>query len=438
MDDASGVNDGVINRMECPIVPKSVAEVDLLDVELQECPYPAYKVLREQAPVYRDEKTGFYVITRYEDLRRVVMDPVTFSSIRPRAPDNVPAARVSRLAALYQEKGWLPQPTLSGRDDPNHAQMRALFDHTFRASKIKQLDGEVEQLAYELVDSFLGEGKAEIVRQYAVPLPLIVICRQMGAPAEDMWRIKAWTDAWVKKLGLMQTEAEATWSVEMEIQQQHYFQPIFEKLRREPNDTLLSELVNRVIPEWGRPLNDNELHSEMTADTFVGGSETTTNAISAGIMLLGQNKDQWRKLKSDPDRYLRNMVEEAVRLESPVQGLQRTATRDVEMHGVVIPKGAMINVRYAAANRDPEIFPNPDALDLERKNPGNHLGFASGVHHCLGAPLARRELWWAFKAFVDRVEDFELTPGKNKLRHVPNFYLRALQELHIDITPVKR
>ena len=108
-----------------------------------------------------------------------------------------------------------------------------------------------------------------------MPLPLIVIGKQMGAPEEDIWRIKAWTDAWVQRLGMMQTEEEMVWSTEQEIEAQHYFQPIFERLRREPDDTLLSDLVNTEIPEWGRPLNDNELHAEMMADTFVGGSETT-------------------------------------------------------------------------------------------------------------------------------------------------------------------
>jgi cytochrome P450 len=176
----------------------------------------------------------------------------------------------------------------------------------------------------------------------------------------------------------------------------------------------------------------------MTADTFVGGSETTTNALSAGIMLLAQNPDCYALLKSDPQRYLRTFIEEVVRLEGPVQGLQRFTTRDVTLHGVTIPKGSVINVRYAAANRDPAHFPDPDRLDLERPNAATHLGFGSGVHHCLGAPLARRELWWGFTAFLDRIEDFRLAPGKNRLRHVPNFYLRCLRELHIEFTPKKR
>ena len=427
-----------INRMECPIVTQNVAEVDLMDVEIQECPYPAYKTLREEAPVYRDELTGFYVLTRYEDLREILKDPATFSNLRPRGPDHIPPERVQMIAKLFREKGWLPAPTLSGRDNPEHKQMRALFDHTFRASRIKLMDPYVRELSYQLVDAFIADGHCDWVRQFAVPMPLIIIGKQMGAPEKDIWRIKAWTDAWVKRLGLMQTDAEAIWSAEMEIEQQHYFQPIFEQLRREPNDTLLSELVNREIPEWGRKLNDNELHAEMTADTFVGGSETTTNALSAGIMLLAQNPDCFTLLKSDPERYLRTFIEEVIRLEGPVQGLQRFTTCDVSFHGVTIPKGSVINVRYAAANRDPAHFPDPDRIDLERKNAATHLGFGSGVHHCLGAPLARRALWWGFTAFLERIEDFRLAPGKNHLRHVPNFYLRCLKELHIEFTPKKR
>ncbi|MEQ8690811.1 MAG: cytochrome P450, partial [Pseudomonadales bacterium] len=229
---------------------------------------------------------------------------------------------------------------------------------------------------------------------------------------------------------------EERWSVEMEIEAQHYFQPIFERLRREPDDSLLSEMVNRVIPEWGRPLTDNELHAEMMADTFVGGSETTTNAIAYGVKLLIENPDVWAQLKSNPDKYLRTFCEEVLRLEGPVQGLFRMAAEDIELHGVTIPKGSMVNVRYAAANRDEREFECPEKLDLERDKPGRHLGFGSGIHHCLGAPLARRELFWSFKALVDRVEDLNFIEGMNTFEQAPSFSLRALRELHIEFNAV--
>ena len=421
-----------------PVVPEAPSDINFLDAGVQNCPYHAYDLLREQAPVWKDSITGMYVITRFEDLRNLLLDTKTFTSELYQRGEGARAQmdieRARRMQKLYKEKGWVPAPTLAGRDDPNHRQMRAMFNEAFRPRKINEMDPFVEETAYRLMDAFLTDGHCDWVKQMAVPLPLIVIGRQMGVPEEDIWQIKAWTDAWVQRLGLMQTEDEERWSVEMEIEAQHYFQRVFDRLRKEPDDTLLSELVNRVIPEWGRTLNDNELHAEMMADTFVGGSETTTNAIGYGIKLLIENPEVWTSLKADPDKYLRTFIEEVVRLESPVQGLFRTATRDIEMHGVTIPEGATINIRFAAANRDQREFDCPESLDLTRDKPGRHLGFGSGVHFCLGAPLARREMYWAFKALIDRVEDMWFAPGKNDLTVAPNFALRALKELHIEFT----
>ena len=417
------------------VVPKTKDDINFLDPDIQNCPYPSYELLRNEAPVWRDPRTGFFVITRYRDLRELLRDTRQYSNAHHGGGrDTVHSDRVARMRQLYEEKGWLPGATLAQRDDPNHKQMREMFNEAFRPGKINSLDPFVEQTAYRLIDDFIDDGRCDWVKQLAIPLPLIIIGRQMGAREEDIWRIKSWTDAWVQRLGMMQTEEEERWSVEMEIEAQHYFQPIFEALRREPDDTLLSDLVNQVIPEWGRTLNDNELHAEMMADTFVGGSETSTNAISAGVMLLIQNPDVWVKLKSDPDRYLRTFIEEVVRLEGPVQGLFRVALNDIELHGVKIPKGSMINTRYASANRDEREFDCPEKLDLERKKPARHLAFGTGVHHCLGAPLARRELWWAFKALIDRVDEMWFAPGRNDFAVAPNFALRSLRELHIEFT----
>jgi cytochrome P450 len=424
----------LVNRMDDPIVPAAPDEINFLDLEVQQCPYPAYSLLRDQAPVWKDPITGMYNITRYDDLRKVLLDTDNFPSERPRSSTQLDDKRAQKILALYKEKGWVPAPTLAGRDDPGHKQMRAMFDHAFRASRIKQMDPWVGELAHRLMDAVADKGECDWVQAMAVPLPLIVIGRQMGVPESDIWRIKAWTDAWVQRLGLMQTEEEAIWSTEMEIEAQHYFQKIFERVRAAPDDTLISDMVNTVIPEWGRTLTDEELHAEMMADTFVGGSETSTNALSAGIMLLGRDRETWETLKADPEKHLRTFIEEVLRLESPVQGLFRTVRRDIEIHGVTIPAGAMLNTRYAAANRDERHFPDPEKIDLTRRNAASHLAFGSGVHHCLGAPLARRELYWGFKAFIDRVEDFELIPERNALRHAPNFALRALKELHIRFT----
>lgn len=408
-------------------------EVNLIDPNIQECPYHAYQRLRDEAPVYQDPTTGFFIVTRYQDVRRVLTDPEHFSNqMFSREDSNLNSARVRRGNQLFKKKGWLPAPTLAGRDDPNHKQMRAMFDKAFRAGRIKELEPFVEETAYKLFDDFIDDGHCNWVRQFSIPLPLIIIGRQMGAKDEDLWKIKEWTDAFFKRIGMMLSEEEELETIEKEIEAQHYFQPIFERLRKQPDNTLLSDLVNTVIEEWGRPLTDNELHAEMMADTFVGGSETTTNALSEGMRLLIENKLVWEQLKSDPDKYLKTFCEEVLRLESPVQSLMRCTAKDVEIAGVKIPKGAIVNVRYAAANRDESQFDCPEKLDLERKNAGSHMAFGSGSHHCLGAPLARRELFWGFKALTDRVDDMWFAEGKNDFKHHPHFLLRSLKELHIE------
>ena len=414
-------------------------EVDLTDVEIQQCPYDAYKKLRDNAPVYQDPKTGFFIVTRYEDVRHVLKDTENFKSsygaAGQKAEGNINTEHVNKGMQLFKEKGWVPAPTLAGRDDPNHKEMRSIFDQAFRPGKIKELEPNVESLSYELIDAFLDDGYCDWVEQFSIPLPLKIIGIQMGIEnEEDLWKIKKSTDAFFHRIGMMLSQEEELETIEREIEGQHYFQPIFEKLRKCPNDTLLSELVNTEIEQWGRTLNDNELHAEMMADTFVGGSETTTNALSAGIKLLIEKKDVWGMLKENSEKYLKVFVEEVLRLESPVQSLMRNTHEDVDLNGIKIPAGSIVNVRYAAANRDENYFENPEEINLERKKAGAHMAFGSGVHHCLGAPLARRELYWGFKAALDSFDDVWFAEGKNNFEYHPHYLLRSLKELHIEFS----
>ncbi len=408
-------------------------QVNLFDIGTQQCPYDAYKTLRDEAPAYQCPFSGMYVITRFEDVRRVLTDTENFTNEITYLTDATePSERAKRVTETFQNEGWVPAKTLAGRDDPDHKALRAVFNDAFRPKKIEALDDEVRDLAYRLIDDFIDDGHCDWVRQFAIPLPLLIIGRQMGANPDDIWQIKEWTEAFFHRISLMQSEDEELASVRKEIEAQHYFQPIFEHLREHPDDSLLSSLVNTVIEEWGRPMTDNELHAEMMADTFVGGSETTTNAISAGVKLLIEHPEVWQQLKADPDRYLKPFIEEVLRLESPVQSLMRATAKDVELGGTTIPAGSLVNVRYAAANRDERRFELPDELDLEREKPGAHMAFGSGKHHCLGAPLARRELYWTFRALVDRIDEMWFAEGKNDFSYHPHYLLRSLKALHIE------
>ncbi len=417
--------------------------VDLTSIEVQQCPFPAYKTLRNEAPVYKDPKTGFFIITKYEDIRNVLTDTKNFSNTLgaagQQAEANLNSDHVEKGTQLFKEKGWVPAATLAGRDNPNHKQMRSVFDQLFGPKKIKQLEPEIEHLAYELISKFLSDGYCDWVEQFSIPFPLMIIGKQMGIKNEkDLWKIKRASSAFFQRISMMLSEEEELEAIEKEIEAQHYFQPIFEELRKHPDDTLLSELVNTEIKEWGRTLNDNELHAEMMADTFVGGSDTTQSALAAGMKMLIEQPNVWTQLKEDPNKFLKVFIEEVVRLECPVQSLMRQASNDVAIGKVNIPKGSVINVRYASANRDEDIYENPDEIDLERKKPGSHLGYGSGIHHCLGAPLARRELYWGFKAVVDLMENMKFADRKNDFKYHPHYLLRSLKALHIEFTPASK
>ena len=409
--------------------------INLLAPEIQECPYPAYTTLRALAPVWKDPITDFYVITRYEDIRAVLRDPHTFGNDfqKQRAID-LHKDRTQKVRMLFEEKGWVPAPALSGRDGQDHKPIRALFQEALRAKRMKELDPFIRDTAYKTINTFIDDGHCDWVTQFSVPYPLTIICHMLGIDDGDKWQIKKWTDAWIKRFGMMQSEEEELWSVEMEIEAQQYFYRIFQKLRQRPNDTLLSVLVNTEIPEWGRKLTDNELHAEMMADTFVGGSETTTNAIAAGVMLLIQNGHCWALLKENTEKYLPILIEEVLRLEPPLQGFYRIVRKPVTLHGIDIPEGSVVNIRYAAGNRDDRQFECPEKMDLERRNVASHLAFGGGAHSCIGAPLARREMYWAFKALTDTIGDMWFSEGRNDFKHHQNFAIRALKELHIDFT----
>jgi cytochrome P450 len=182
-------------------------------------------------------------------------------------------------------------------------------------------------------------------------------------------------------------------------------------------------------------MTDVELHTEVMADLLVGGSETTTNALGAGVKLLIEGPELWRTLKADPASHLEPFVEEVLRLESPVQGLLRETTVDVELHGVPIPQGSIVHVRFGAANRDGRHFACPADVDLRRRRTRSHLAFGVGTHHCLGAPLARRELYFGFKALVDRIDELWFIEDEDTSRYRPNYFLRILDELHVGFTP---
>jgi cytochrome P450 len=407
-----------------------VDEKSLLDPDVQEDPYEYYRALREQAPVYRMPDTGAYVLSRYRDIQWAMAHPEIFSI------DLLGKAGFSMFrhpeAREVLERHGIPRNTKLSTDPPEHKGYRGIVNASFTAGRVAASAPFVQGVVDELVDGLAARGACEFVRDFAAPLPVRVIAQRLGLPPEDVPRLKLWSDAWVEPLGYACTkerEVEIAW---LGVELQRYLAGKFAEKRRRPGDDILTDLVYGRLPD-GRPLSEAEAMG-LAEHITVGGHETVTSALAAGILLLIRHPEVGRELRGDP-ALVRNFVEESLRLESPSQGFFRYALRDSELHGVAIPKGSMVQLRFGAANRDPEVFPDPDRIDLRRPNPGAHLAFGQGAHHCLGAPLARLELTTAFRTLLARFAGFGLAPGHPPPRHLPGLALRSLRELHVELRP---
>lgn len=403
---------------------------DLMDPEVQQCPFPAYDWLLEKAPVYHDARTGMTFVSGFEEMREVMRDPATYSNdidwlaLRP---GGVP--RASR--ALIAEQGFYEHPTLSRQDDPVHRLKRGMVDKVFAASRIRAMTGAVEQIAHRLIDDFADAGQCEFVSAFAVPLPCIIIAGQIGVPESDIHLFRHWSDAIMARISNMLTDEEDLEATRITVTAQHYLKAIIDRRRAEPCDDIISGLIFEPMAD-GRLLDDAEIIALLT-ELLVGGNETTTSAIASGMRILVEQPALVTRIRDRPD-LMRGFVEEALRLETPIQGLYRITTRDVVLGGVPLAKGTVINLRYAAANRDSRVFGCPAEVDLERPNPGAHMTFGSGVHHCLGAPLARLEMTVSFSALLERLEGFAYPADFEGPRYLPSLLQRSLERLPIRFT----
>jgi cytochrome P450 len=397
-----------------------------LDPAVVEQPFELYRVLREEAPVYRVPALGFFIVTRYDLLLEVLGDQTRFSSRSgPAVGGNAsPPPEIVEIA----KRGYPPVDTLLSADPPEHTRYRSLCARAFSGRAVARIETSIREVAKQLAQRVRQAREMNVPPEFGVPLPLTVIADQLGVPREDMALFKKWSDDSVAPLGGMISKERALQCAQSIVDLQHYFAAKIEERRKQARDDILSDLVDARIDDV-EPLDVPEMLS-MLQQFLVAGNETTANLIASAVMLLIQHPDQLALVRKDPS-WIPNLVEEALRLESPVQTLFRMAKCDTEVGGVALPKGARIAVSYAAANRDPSVFPDPDRFDVTRKNAREHLAFGRGEHFCIGASLARKEAQIAFETLLDSTRNWRFSPGKNDFRHVPSFILRGLEKLWI-------
>ncbi|UZW53814.1 cytochrome P450 [Sphingobium sp. JS3065] len=419
---------------------RSIAELaksgklSLKDSEIVKCPYAAYDYLLEEAPVYYDAGGDFYVVTRYDDLRAALKDTTLFNSDGASAKHraSVNPERNKKIEELFEEKGWPRERPIGNYEGAEHRDRRVIFESFLRASKAREYDDVIENIANSLVDSFVDDGHAEIVSQFSELLSIKTICHLLNAPDDAIPIVKRSMDAMLANIGGIMTDEEAFENARREIEAQRYFKAMIDRLRETPEDTLLSALVNAKLPSG--EMTDAQLLRHVMLDMFMAGAETSAKAITSGVLILARNPELRAEIAADIDGKLQPFIEEVLRLEGPASQATRIAVKDVELHGVAIPKGSMVIFRLAAANRDARKFGCPADLDITRKNAAQHLSFGSGPHACVGAPLARRELWYGFKALFERIEDIALAPDAT-INYIPNMVFRGIDALRITFQP---
>ncbi|MEC9458561.1 MAG: cytochrome P450 [Pseudomonadota bacterium] len=413
---------------------KTPNDYNLLDPVVIENPYEAYEVYRSQSPVYKSPETGFYVVTKYSDLKRVLTDYDFFSrDIAAHWEKDVKNRKKgywkhgNSVSKVFQEKGWRQIPCF-GAEPPNHTRFRKAANPSFTAGRVKKMEPYIINLINELIDTFIDDGEVEFVSQFCIPLPMNVIQDRLGFPKEDLPKLKGWSQDTSLSLSQMLTEEEEIACAERLVEFQHYMNDTFEEKRKSPKEDIISDLVS-YMDEDGNHLKTEELLS-IVSDLNIGGNETTTDSLASGMLMLMQQRDKLDDLLSGKAK-LKNFIEEIIRLETPVQSLFRRVRKDVEVSGVNIPEGSIIDMRFGSANRDEDQFECPAKMDLKRKNPGKHLAYGTAHHHCIGAPLARQEMKFAFEILLERLKNINLAEDKNDLLHRSHFALRGLNKLHL-------
>ncbi len=337
------------------------------------------------------------------------------------------------IQAILAE-GWPDLPTLLTADHPVHTRNRKLVNLAFSAPRVNAIEADMRTKSIELIEAFADRGACEFVEEFGVPLPVAMIAGQIGLD-DDPARVKRWSDAAVDRFSQMVDHQRKLECASSLVEFQHYIKGLIDDRRANGGNDLLTDLVEARV-EGETPLIDPEIMSLMQ-QFMVAGNETTTSTLAGGLLQLIRNPDQMAKAKAaaggrDP-KLLGNLVEEALRYETPTAGMWRIVKADTELGGVSIPAGAVLQLRYAAANRDPKKFPDPDRFDIERTNARTHLSFGKGPHMCVGNMLSRKEMVVAFDELLERLDNFAVA-DENAIRILPNILLRGVTHLPITFT----
>ena len=399
---------------------------DLFAAEAIRDPYGYFGALRSEAPVHWNEQYQMWVVTSYERLVWTARHPEYFSSevaLRDNQPPS-PSIPEEDMELFGAVRNWAAA-RFTQNDGAKHKEKRKVVHGYFTPKAMETWRPLVRQTVNNLLDDLQGAGRMDVMHDFATPLTYSIIAALMDIPPSDRGFVKELCGRMCGFDGnqpdRIRMYAEGVQAVT------DYLAPIVAKRVRDPGDDLLSVICKGEI--MGAYTRDEVLVNALLL--LVAGHETTNDLISNGVLAFAQHSDQFDLLRTDPDTHIVNAVEEVLRYDSPLKSIQRVATQDVDMGGgQTVGKDDRVRWVISSANRDPEVFEDPDGLDIAR-NPNPHVAFGSGVHHCLGATLARLEGQEAFAELARRFEGFELETDPNELEYLPSVGQRTLLNLPV-------
>lgn len=387
--------------------------IDLLNKHFMQHKYAYYKWLREEDPVHQGRLSvmKIYFLSRYDDCVSILKDPrvvrnrTTATGGGRRFPMPLPKSVSLLINSMINE------------DDPNHRRLRTLVHKAFIPRRLAHLDNRIDQLTHELLDKVEKEGTADLMTDYALPIPVTVIGEMVGVSKEEVPEFATYMSALTDGMTGPTVLKTFLWDMPKAIK---FCRALIEKKRANPQDDILTGLIQ--AEEAGDKLSEDELIA-MLFLLIVAGYETTVHLITNAVQTLLTHPEQLDRLRQNP-ALLESAVEEVTRFNGPIQATKPGyPTEDITLHGVTIPKGKPLMPLLGAANRDPAIFENPELFDIGR-TPNRHLGFGQGMHYCLGAPLARIETKIALRNLLARNPNLRLAvaPEELELQKIPSWH----------------
>lgn len=402
---------------------------------VQRCPFPLIDKIHEGEPVYRDPVSGYYVISRFDDIAWANDRPEIFSNqatVTFGGGPNKPG--YEEVQKLYDEHGWRRLHTLVTADPPVHTRNRAISDKIFTPSFVRKLEPYITALCDELIDGFVDAGTVDLHKYYCIKIPMFIIADQLGVPRDKWETFKLWSDSAIQLSNPALSKDEWIRLVKINIEMQQYLAERQAEYQRNPADNLLSMLAN--VEFEGVKLTTQEFVS-LGHQFLVAGNETTTGAIARCIEMLIRDPELMATVRSDPAK-IPAFVEESLRIHSPSPHVYRIVKQDVEVGGTLIPEGSVVMISYMSGNYDPAKFGCPAEVDIARKGIRNHLAFGRGIHHCIGNLLARGELRIAVGRLLDRLDDIRFDPAYPEPRNAAIFHIHQLEGLNIAFSARQR